>query len=258
MCNPRRVEVTATRAIAEAWEREVRRAASRSGTVRGEVRIQQSLAASLGAPALAALERALDTGCIGWREVAEGYRYDVAGGWALYSPSDRSLTIVATQSEEVVGRGEAHVCLSGHVAEEVTARGEGRYYDDGYGGRTREIADAEARLAAQNSLEAAARARVARVVDDAEGAVRDDLEAQAARAAEADFEARAAARQAALQRGVEARAEEVFTEARRAFHALLARAYRDALLALARHRGAQGIAVHEDGDILEIEFELPR
>ena len=49
MCNPRRVEVTATRAIAEAWERAVRRAASRRGTVRGEVRIRQSLAASLGA-----------------------------------------------------------------------------------------------------------------------------------------------------------------------------------------------------------------
>ncbi|MDI3285138.1 hypothetical protein [Polyangium sp. 15x6] len=258
MCNPRRVEVTATRAIVEAWEREVRRAASRTGTVRGEVRIRQSLAGTLGAPALAALERALDAGDLAWREVPEGYRYEIHGGWALYSPDDRSLTIVATQSEEVVGRGEAERCLSGRVEERISARGMGAYYDDGYNGRTRAAADAEARASAEVALDAEARARVAQVASDAEAVVRVELEAEAARAAEADFEARAATRQAELQRQVEARADRVFAEARRAFHALLARAYRDALLAMARHRGAQGISVHEDGDVLEIEFELPR
>ena len=258
MCNPRRVEVTATRAIAEAWEREVRRVASRTGTVRGEVRIRQSLGASLGAPALAALERALDGGTIGWREVAEGYRYDVDGGFALYSPADRTLTIVATQSDEVVGRGEAAVRLSGRVEEEIAARGAGVYYDDGYNGSTREQADAQARIAAQNALDAQAQARVAQAAREAEAAVRAEVEAQAEQAAEASFAARSAARQAELQRQVEARAERVFAEARRAFHGLLARAYRDALLAMARHRGAEGISLHEDGDVLEIEFELPR
>jgi hypothetical protein len=62
MCNPRRVEVTATRAIAQAWEREVRRSASRTAEVRGEVRIRQPLDASASA------------GVPGWTPLGDGYR----------------------------------------------------------------------------------------------------------------------------------------------------------------------------------------
>jgi len=38
---------------------------------------------------------------------------------------------------------------------------------------------------------------------------------------------------------------------------LLARAYRDVLLSMARHRGAEGVSCRDDGDMLEIEFVLP-
>src|SRR5689334_8221458 len=115
MCNPRRVEVTVTRSIAEAWEREVRRTASRSAEVRGEVRLRQSLEGSLGGPAAAALDRLLDAGVPGWTAVGDAYRFEVQGGYAMYSPADRSLTIVAAQSDVVEGRGQARAVLSGQV-----------------------------------------------------------------------------------------------------------------------------------------------
>jgi hypothetical protein len=48
-----------------------------------------------------------------------------------------------------------------------------------------------------------------------------------------------------------------WARARQAFHRLLAVAYRDALLALARARGAQDIHCSDSGEVLEIEFLLP-
>ncbi|MBA2324629.1 MAG: molecular chaperone DnaJ, partial [Pseudonocardiales bacterium] len=38
MCNPRRVRVRATRQLAQAWQHEVRRSATRIGTAVGEAR----------------------------------------------------------------------------------------------------------------------------------------------------------------------------------------------------------------------------
>jgi hypothetical protein len=55
MCNPRRVEGTATRQIRESWEREVRRLAEVGTDLTGEARIRQALDDSVGAPALLAL-----------------------------------------------------------------------------------------------------------------------------------------------------------------------------------------------------------
>lgn len=258
MCNPRRIQVTATRSLAEAWNREVRRVASRSGVVRGETRVRQSLAASLGAPALAALERALEAGVPGWTLFGDVYRYDVEGGYALYSFEDRSLTIVAVAEEEVRAEGVARASISGRVDAELSATGVGVYYDDNYNAMTPEHAAEHARQRAEGALALEAHRRILDAGDQVEAEVAPALVAEAERRANADYEALASARRAEIQREVEARAAVIGVEIRRAFHALLARAYRDALLALARHRGAEGVRCSEDGEVLEIEFVLPR
>jgi hypothetical protein len=257
MCNPRRIEVTATRQVAEAWEREVQRAASRSGTVTGEARIRMPLDASIGAAALVALERALDGGLAGWTRAGDGYRHDVDGGYVVYSLADRSLEIIATASDVVHGQGEVRARLSGRVEGEIVARGQGRYYDDGYGGRTEATAREEARRAAEAGVEAQLRARLDGETQAAERAAVGALQADAERAALADWEAHAAERREALSRQAAERLSVVGVQARRAFHGLLALAYRDALLALARRRGGQSIECTESGDTLEIEFMLP-
>ena len=48
MCNPRRVTVTATRDIAEAWRREVSRTVQLTEQVTGEARLRQTLSSRLG------------------------------------------------------------------------------------------------------------------------------------------------------------------------------------------------------------------
>lgn len=200
MCNPRRIEVTATRQVAEAWEHEVRRAASRSGTVTGEARVRQALDASVGAPTLATLERALEAGFAGWRREGDAFRHDVEGGYVVYSLEDQSLTIVATASDVVHGRGEAGARLTGRVEGEIAGRGEGRYYDDGYMGRTEARAREEAQRAAEAGVDAQVKAQVEGDKEAAEREAAGKLLADADRAAQADWEARAAERRAALER----------------------------------------------------------
>lgn len=258
MCNPRRIEVTATRAIADAWEREVRRIATRTGLVRGETRIRQSLEGTLGAAALAALERALDRGVDGWAPFGDVFRYDVPGGYALYSMADRCLTIVATEVEEIRVEERATAQVTGRIDDVFTGHGIGRYYDDRYGGTSPELAAEQARMQAEAAIDGAVQQRIEGVVLRAEEALGAELQAEAERRAQADYDARYAARSAALSREVEARALAIGAEARRAFNVILAGAYRDALLAMARHRGAQEIRCTEDGDVLEIEMVLPR
>ncbi len=257
MCNPRRVEVTATRQVAEAWHHEVKRAATRSGLVTGEARICQPLDVSIGAPAIAAMERALEAGIPGWRLEGDAYRHDVEGGYVLYSLSDRTLTIVATASDEVTVRGEVTERLEGRLEAELAARGQGVYYDDGYGGRTEDKARGEAARAAEAHIETQLRTRIEEERKAAEDAAAQGLEAGAKARAEAIFADRAAERRAALERAAAERMAAVGVQARLSFHRLLAIGYRDALLALARSRGAQSIACDESGDTLDIEFLLP-
>ena len=69
MCNPRRVTVTATPDIAEAWQREVCRTVQLAERVTGEARLRQALSSHLGSPALRALEARLAAGTPGWEEV---------------------------------------------------------------------------------------------------------------------------------------------------------------------------------------------
>jgi len=256
MCNPRRIEVTATRHLAEAWTREVQRAVRLSALVNGEARVRQSLA-TVGAPALDALEERLRAGIAGWERFEGGYRHAVRGGYVEYRPDDQSLEIVAVASEAIEGWGEVVVHLEGQLQEEIAANAGARYYDDGYGGRTQEVAEREARAGAERELDEQVRRRMREVAEAAEAEHGDKVRSQAEAVAKNDLERQRAARAQALERQAQADLTAVGAEARLAFHRILALGYRDALLALARARGASGIQCSEQGDSLEIEFTLP-
>jgi hypothetical protein len=280
MCNPRRVEITATRQVAEAWQREVERVAEQAMTITGEARVRHALDASVAAPALAALEAALEAGMPGWQRVGEaseasdagdasdasdageasdagGYRCDVDGGYVLYLPGTRTLEIVAVVEGEVRGRGSARSRLEGRVEAAVEGSGESIYYDDGYGGRTQDVAEQEARQEADLGIARQVAARLDEAARTAEAAADAELRARAEEAARADLQARAAAHRQALDAHAAEHLQAVGARARQAFHRLLAVAYRDALLALARARGAQDIHCSDSGEVLEIEFLLP-
>jgi hypothetical protein len=261
MCNPRRVEITATRQVAEAWQREVERVAEQAMTITGEARVRHALDASVAAPALAALEAALEAGMPGWQRTGDdddaGYRCDVDGGHVVYLPGTRTLEIVAVAEGEVRGRGSARARLEGRVETAIEGSGASIYYDDGYGGRTQDVAEQEARQEADLGIARQVAARLDEAARTAEAEAEAALRARAEEAARADLQARAAVQRRALDADAAGRLETVGARARQAFHRLLAVAYRDALLALARARGAQEIHCSDAGEVLEIEFLLP-
>ena len=266
MCNPRRVEITATRQVAEAWQREIERVAEQAMTITGEARVRHALDASVAAPALAALEAALEAGMPGWQRTGDpsdasddsgGYRCDVDGGYVIYLPGTRTLEIVAVVESEVRGRGSARSRLEGRVEVAVEGSGESIYYDDGYGGRTQDVAEQEARQEADLGIARQVAARLDQAARTAEAAADAELRARAEEAARADLQARAAMHRPALDAHAAEHLQTVGARARQAFHRLLAVAYRDALLALARARGAQDIHCSDSGEVLEIEFLLP-
>lgn len=260
MCNPRRVEVTATRQVRESWEREVRRVAQASADLAGEARIRQTLDDSVGGPALMALQTLLANGFEDWAEQPDGsFRHNVDGGYVLYHPDDRALEIIAAVSQNITETGEASERLSGEIAEQLEARADGSYYDDGYNGRTEQRARQEAQHAAEQALDETIRQRRNSAEQAAEQQRDAALRTQAEEVAQRRIAERGATLQPELNRRARERLEEVGIRARQGFHRLLAHAYRDALTGMARRRGVanQGINTRETDEYLEIEFHLP-
>jgi hypothetical protein len=254
MCNPRRIRVQATQELAEAWEQEVRRRVALRGQVTGEARVREPLGATLGAPTLAALNAVLDR-TEGWHHDGEALRHELDGGYVRYHAATRELEIVAVATESVEAVGEAAATARGSVSETVSAEGTGTYYDDmsslWYRLRARQQArrDANSRLAAE--LDRARRA-ARRRLDDTEGAA---VQEQAQGRAQEQFDRLAAERSPHLREQATWDLMAVGAQARGLFHQAMAEAYRDAIMAFARSRHAEGLMCTERDGVVEIEFE---
>lgn len=256
MCNPRRVRVRATRELAEAWEQEVRRQVVRQGRTVGEARVREPMEDSIGGPTLAALTAVLDR-LDGWEEGPDGiFWHELDGGQISFDPATRELEIVATAAADITVTGEASTVVTTSVTDTVEAEGVGVYYDDNWGG----ITEDDARRAAQTDLGRAldeqlqARRDTARDAADTEAGT--DVERLAVQRADSAFADAAEARAAELRREATDRLIAVGAQGRALFHTALAEAYRDAILAFARSRGARNLRHSQAGGTLDIEFEL--
>jgi hypothetical protein len=255
MCNPRRVQVRATRDLTDAWEQEVRRQVTRRGQVTGDARVREPLAASIGAPTLAALTGVLArTG--GWERDGGSFRHPLDGGHLLYHPATRELEIVAEAAAEVSASAEAATVVRGQLTDTVDAEGEGTYYDDHYGGRTETHARQDAERAAARAVDAQVEALLTAARQQADQAGGAAVAATAAARADAALAEAAAARVEELRREAATRLVAVGIQGRNIFHQALAGAYRDAILAYARARRAEGITCTDNGGVLDIEFEI--
>lgn len=256
MCNPRRIRVRATAELAEAWDQEVRRQATRSGRLSGEARVRESLADTVGGPTLAALTMVL-AGLDGWTEHSDGtFSHELDGGLITFDPATRELEITATVTDQVSVTEEASATVAAGVTDTVEAQGEGVYYDDGWGGRTAETAQRDAERDLERSIADALRLRRQQARQEADTAAGADVERAAGARADAAFAAASAARAAELRRVATDRLIAVGVEGRALFHAALAQAYRDAILAYARSRRASNLQHSEQDGVLDIEFEL--
>lgn len=255
MCNPRRVVVRATRELAEAWDQEVRRQATRHGSAVGEIRVREPLESSIGGPTLAALTAVLGR-TEGWREENGVFVHDLAGGYIAFDSDSRELEIVARETAEVRAVTEVVATVRAEVSGTVEAEGVGTYYDDGYRGRTRDRAEHDAQENLERSLSATIAARREQARRDAELNAEASVREQAEREADTAFAAASAARTEELRARARASLAAVGIEGRNLFHQALAEAYRDAILAYARARRADNIQYSDNGGVLEIEFEM--
>lgn len=256
MCNPRRIRVRATRELAEAWEQEVRRQATRTGLATADARIREPLADSVGGPVLSALTSVLSQ-LEGWTEAADGtFWQELDGGRITFDPATRELEIVATASEELSVTQEAATVTTTEVSETVEAEGEGVYYDDGWGGLNEDTATRDAEQNLTVAMEEALRRGRDRARQDADAALGETVQREAAALAEAAFDQAAAARADDLRRAATERLLAVGTQGRALFHVALAQAYRDAIIAYAMSRRASNLRQSEQDGMLDIEFEL--
>ena len=256
MCKPRRVRVRATRELAHAWEQEIRRRITRTAETHGEARIREPLGDTVGIPALAALPAVLDR-TPGWEQDEDGvFRHALHGGALAYDPATRELEITARVVTTVTATGEAATVVRAEVNDTIEAEGVGTYYDDNWGGRTEEDAAQDAEEDLERAFDAARRARMDEERRQAEERESGALDEQAAARADRAFSAAAEARAGELRAAAEELLLSVGVEGRNLLHRALAEAYRDALLAYARSRGAERLNVSETDGTLEIEFDL--
>jgi hypothetical protein len=257
MCNPRRITVTATRQLQEAWQTEVSRTVQLQTQVTGEARIRQPLDTSLGSTALRALETILANDGA-WQEVEEGYRHNVSGGYIIYLVNEQALEIVASLSEEIQASAQETIRLEGVINQAIATEGQGMYYDDGWGGRTEAVGQKEAQTNAQRQLDQLSQEQLRQAQREAEAAIAASLETAAHNQAQSQLQAQAEQRRAILAAQARQHLDTVGLRCRQVFNAVLAQAYREAILAYARRQGAMNILCNEGDNIIEIEFNLSR
>ena len=254
MGNPRRIQVRALRELAEAWEQAIRRYVTSDGDAVAAVRILEPLKSSIGSPTLIALTAALSR-AEGWEQDADGvFRYELTGGYIAFDPASCELEIVAQLAADVQAEGEAGTTVSGPVEDDVEAEAVGRYYDDGWGGRTESTGRQDAATNADRELAQARAEWLARARAKEEAEAAGTAQARAEEAAQAALSDAMAARRAELERQAVHQLTAVGEQGRATFQQVVALAYRDAMLAYARSRHAQGVRVSDSGGVLDIEF----
>lgn len=262
MCNPRRVMIHLARCIEEAWQQTIEATAAESGEVAELARLSADvpLDAEMGDMALEMLEQVLGgefEGFTPWdRDSLGHYRRDLGDVTLVYDPEQHRLHIETHLAEMVSAEAHGAAEASGFTVGEVTAEAIGKYYEDGWGGRTKERAVAEAESEAEHKL------------SEAMDALHREQNAPAFEAAEAEAqaEAQARARQALARRQAEVRAalrermQVTLAQAEeRVYHVMnraVGEAYRQTLRRVVRENGGRILKDEETGSVINMELEL--
>lgn len=262
MCNPRRVRVEATREVVEAWELALERRVGASDSVVSELEVRHPFGGTLGRATRLVFEHTLAT-AEDWHEEHGGHVLTLPDGRVRYDPGTGELVVTARLEDTVTVEGHAAETLRGAVREEATGSAEGRYYADGFAGRTREVAEREAQVAAEADAVRRARELAGRLrmqADQESATAAAAAESRLQRAADADARDRLAEERERVRAELDTRNRERLAtlgrDGLRAVNGVLAIAYRQALLDFARQHGATGVRHEESEDGIEIEFEL--
>lgn len=218
MHHARRILVVVPRLLVEAWRREVSRVLELKQAPR-EARVRQPLGEVLGHPALRALEAKLASEDSGWWPVGDGYQYDVEGGYVIYLRDEMAIEIVAMLEEDSRVIVQANDKLEAQVRNMSTAENKGLENADGGQDGCSRINEQHARENVEHGL---------------------DQETVRCQTDQSEW--------------VQRHLERVGLRCQQALYQLLASAYRDAILAYAKQRGAEKIHCDDLDETIDIEF----
>ena len=262
MCNPRRVIIHLARCIEEAWRQTIERTANVSGEVTELARINADirLDEEMGDLALQMLERVLAgefEGFEPWTRDSLGhFRRELDLVTLVYNPDTHQLSVEAQLTEQVSAQVRATAEAAGFTAGEVAIEAIGNYYEDGWGGRTKERATAEAKEKAEKQLKEA--------IDELHRSQNIEEFREAENQAQAEADSRAQEELAALQnKAREALREQLQINLAQAeeqvYHTMnrvVGEAYRQTLLQLVMESGGHVIRDERTGSVINMELEL--
>jgi hypothetical protein len=250
------------RCIEQAWRRTIEETASVSGGVAEVARVNARIALDeeMGDAALAMLERVLAgefEGFEPWDRDEQGrYLCRLGEVTMIYNPASQQLTVEAQLSEVVTAEARGAAEAGGFTVGEVAVEAMQSYYDDGWGGRTKEGAQAEAQKEAEKKLEKAIEALH---LQQHENELLDaGRRAQAE--ARAKAEAELAQRQDETRKALRGRLQSIVAEAQeRVAHVMnraVGEAYRQTLRELVLANGGQILTDEQTGSVINMELEL--
>lgn len=261
MCNPRRVTINVNRSINGAWRDTIQQCARGTDEVTEVARIATEIRLDddLAGPALAMLERVLAgefEGFEAWEPGNGELRLALDEVTLVYDTEHHTLNIETALTESISAEAMADAEVSGVAVGEVAVEAIGRYYDDGWGGRTHERAMQEAQADSEKkiaeAIEGLRREQNRETFEQAEQQARQEAETRLRiRMDELREEARAAIRE---------RLQLTLAQAQERVHQLISRAigeaYRQTLLQLVRENGGRVVTDEQTGSIINMELEL--
>lgn len=259
MCNPRRVVVRLAQEVREEWSRTVEERVTEQTDIAAQEVLETriDLAAELGDIALEEMRALLAEGYGGWQPDNEVYTLALENGVTLrYQPTSGHLQVVARLNETVEAAASGSSAASGLVAGTVEVEGQGRYYDDGWGGHDEASARRAAERDAQQRL-----ARAQEQLRDAQqqaalDAARQQARAQARAEAQTHLEEETERRRAILHEQLGALLRESEEEVQAAIGPLLGQTYRRALLRLARENGGSVVQDSESDGAIDLVLRI--
>lgn len=262
MCNPRRVMIHLARSIEQAWRHTVEQSAAACDEVTELARInaQVNLDEEMGDTALEVFERVLAgefEDFEPWTRDSLGhYRRDLGRVTLVYDPVHHRLTVEAQLTELVTAEARATVEASGFTVGEVAVEAVGRYYDDGWGGRTRERAVEEAEVEAEKRFKQAIDALHREQHAEELSRAADEAQKKADNAASQELARLQAEARNALRKQLQVVLAQAEDQVYHVMNRAVGETYRQTLHQLVRDNGGRVITDERTGSVINMELEL--
>ncbi len=261
MCNPRRVTINLNEHVEEAWRENVEQTAAASEEVGeiAQISTDIQLDDELGGTALQMLERVLTgefEGFEAWEQADGQYRRQLDDVTLVYDPKTHRLNIETRLTETISAQTTADAEASGFTVGEIVVEALGNYYEDGWGGRTKERASNEAQQEAERKLANAAQQLRREQNREAFDAAEGQAQAEAQTRLEAKMEQLRQETRAALRERLQITLAHAQDGVQEVLNRAIGEAYRQTLLQIVKENGGRVLTDEQTGSVINMELEL--